>query len=230
MIDYIYQAVKKSSSLQLDRKCLERAFCILYQDWNLDDTDDFFQCMTEEEFKALKPVYQWEEADTYEQVEPPVSSAPINTLERERCACAIERWFMELRRRKLGVGCVWPNEEEGAFWVPVELLPHENRLYNGYRGIGSVPYEILQALTYTSRKRFSHLMYHIYHAIESQDGVLLRTEVEILIEGIKSQMKSLLPHPSIVPVSQAILILSLHDQLTIIRYFCSPFIAQRPGS
>ncbi len=95
-LDQILRLVQKSPELYLDNKFLRRVN-IHKEALDLDDTDEFFKCMTEEEFAQLRPSGLGEPFKTYEDVEKPDSDPPTNVFEFDECARAIEAWFYYLR-------------------------------------------------------------------------------------------------------------------------------------
>lgn len=157
--------------------------------WNLNETDDHFQCTSEQEFSKLKPLKPIEPVVPYDKVRPPESDPPNHVLQRERCATAIYLWFVQLQYRKISLdnqGCNWP--EDGSHWVPRYLHDYEQYLYNGYRVLPSVPWKVFGALKHTSEKLYPHQVYYSWHADEGIDGVISRSEVKIFVTVMQGRM------------------------------------------
>ena len=169
--------VEKSCDVYLDSSSLSK-LDVRMQDWDLTHTDDYFACMREEDFATLKPSDPDEPIILYEDVEYPGSAPPRNVFDREDSAFAIEHWFQELQKRKVSVdgdGCEWP--EGLSRWVPREKYSFEN-LRNGSRMPPSVPRELSSAYYNDDQP---HQIYHACHADEAREGIVLRSELQILI-------------------------------------------------
>lgn len=177
--------IQKSPGLYLDHESL-RVINVELRDWDLDDTDEFFKCMTEEAFADLRPSNPLEPFTVYENVENPDSDPPSNVFELERCAREVESWFFHLQRSRVaqdGHGCIWP--EDAGVWVPRQLRKYED-LYQGSRMSPAVPWEVTRAKSNNSNK--PHQIYHVWHGDEGKEGVILRSELEILIRTMKGRM------------------------------------------
>ncbi len=192
--------VLKSPDLYLDDDFL-RSINIHKEDLDLDDTDDFFHCMTEETFGNLWPTNAMEPFTTYDNVDDPHSNPPSNVFEFERCARNIEAWFFRLQRSRVaedGHGCIWPKGP--GYWVPRGLRKYED-LYQGSRMSPAVPWEVTRAKINTSRK--PHQIYHVWHGDEGKEGVILQSELEILMRTMKGKMTDAAFSTQIVPVSSS---------------------------
>ena len=147
--------------------------------WHLIDTDKYFRCMTESEFASAG-----ESSTAYNNVKPPGSSPPTAWIaNHENCAELIGLWFHKLQRLKFsknGSGARWLQNH----WFLRELEEHEEELYSGYRGDldHSVPYEVFRALEYKSERPVPHqIFYHTHADSEAKEGVVLRTELKMIL-------------------------------------------------
>lgn len=197
-LDQTLRLVQKSPDLYLDKEFL-RSVNIQKKPLDLGDTDDFFECMTEEAFAQLRPSDPGESSTTYEDVENPDSDPPTNVLEFDHCACEVESWFYLLRRSRVTEdrhGCMWP--KGSGLWVPRQLRKYED-LYQGSRMWPAVPWEVTRTYDNTSQK--PHQVYHIWHGDEGKEGIILRSELVILIKIMRGRMTDPAFCTHIVPVS-----------------------------
>lgn len=114
-----------------------------------------------------------------------------------KTAIAIDLWFQELRDRKIavdGVGFEWP--EGSAAWVPREKYPYED-LYAGNSMLPNVPYYLSSAYYNDGNP---HQVYHAWFGDEGREGVLLRSEIQILLRCIRGRMSDHQFHTQNVPV------------------------------
>ena len=155
------------------------------QDWDLDENDEFFACMEEDDFKKLQPSDPLEPFTTYDGLEPPNSDPPRNVWELEDCAANIAVWFSELRDCRVsedGCGIAWPDTP--CTWYPRERNKYEYDLYSGSKL--TVPWQ-LSAAYYTGYD--PHHVYHAWFGDDCQDGNVLRSELQILIRCSRSRMQ-----------------------------------------
>lgn len=189
--------VLQSQDLYLDDDFL-LSINIHKEDLNLDDTDDYFHCMTEEAFVNLQPTDLTDPFTTYEDIEHPCSDPPTNVFELEHCARGIDGWFWDLQRAKVsedGNG-MWPAGPD--FWIPRPLQKYEN-IGNLSKYWPAVPWDLSRAMSNTSNK--PHQIYSSWHGHEGKDGVILRNELEILFKTMKGKMTDAAFCTHIVPVS-----------------------------
>lgn len=159
-----------------------RVALIRKQDWDLADFDDCFARMTTEEFAKLRPSDPIEPYTSYEDTAFPDSDPPSNVFDFEECALRIVAFFRDLQRRKVscdGCGIDWP--ESSSVWIPRDLHRYEY-IHNGYRVLPSVPYTLVKAY-YCGDK--PHQVYYAWHGDEGREGVISRSEIEILIKCMK---------------------------------------------
>ena len=183
-LQQILRLVERSSDVYLDEGFLSNVN-VRKQDWDLTDTNDFFACMTEEKFAKLRPSDPLEENEPYEAAEYPDSAPPRDVFDLEDSALTIELWFKELQRRKVsedGCGIDWP--ENSSVWVPREKFPYED-LYEGSRLPPSVPCQLFSAYFNDDKP---HQVYHAWHGDEGREGVILRSEIQILVRCMKGRM------------------------------------------
>lgn len=182
------QLVEECPNVYLASDFLETAN-VSKQDWDLDEDDEFFAYMEEENFKGLQPFDPMDDPMdpiiTYDMLEPPSSDPPRKVWELEDCAARIAAWFSKLRKCKVsedGVGIAWPDTP--GTWRPRERFKYEYDLYSG--SILTVPFQI-SAAHYTGYD--PHHVYHAWFGDDCQDGGVLRSEVQILVGCIRSQMR-----------------------------------------
>lgn len=199
-LQQILRLVEQSPDLYLNSTLSGKAN-IRKQDWDLTDKDEFFACMTEEDFANLTPSDPLEDMEPYEATESPDSAPPRTVFELERSAIEIELWFKELQRRKVsedGCGCAWP--DNSSAWVPREKFRFED-LYGGSRMPPSVPWRLFSAY-YNDDK--PHQIYHAWHGDEGREEAILRSELQILIRCMKGRMADSALSVHNVPVSSPI--------------------------
>lgn len=180
----ILYLVEQSADVYLSESFLSGA-SIQRQDWDLSDTDDYFACMTEERFAELRPSNPLEEMEPYEAADYPDSGPARNVWDLEDSGLAIEMWFQELQERKIsvdGCGCVWP--KGSSAWVPREMFNYED-LHCESSIPPSVPWRLSSAY-YNNHK--PHQIYHASHGDEGREGIILRSEIQILIRCMKGRM------------------------------------------
>lgn len=184
-LQQILRLVEKSPKIYLDDAFLSE-ISVRKHEWDLADTDDFFACMTEEELAHLRPSDPIpDEAIPYEDVEYPESAQPQNVFDLESSGVRIEEWFHELQERKVsidGCGCIWP--EGSSSWAPRELFKYED-LCHGRRNPPHVPWTLSGAYYNDDQP---HQIYHAWHGDEGREGIILRSELQILIRCMKGRM------------------------------------------
>ena len=138
------------------------------QNWDLADTDDFFACMTEEEFTKLSPSDPEPDPDlpfvTYEEVEYPDSDPPCHFSDFDRSAFRVEIFFKELQIRKAsmdGYGTEWP--VNASIWVPRRLFKCEDLRGGSGTPDFPLPWSLHRAY-YNDNK--PHQLYHALHGDE----------------------------------------------------------------
>ncbi len=189
-LSHILRQVEDSQDVYLGNDFM-RDIGVRKQDWDLADTDDYFACMTKEEFTKLSPSDPEPDPDlpfvTYEEVEYPESDPPHNVFDLKDCAFRVEIFFKELQMRKAsmdGYGTEWP--VKASIWVPRQLCKYED-LRGGSRMPPSVPW-VLHRAYYNDNK--PHQLYHALHGDEGKDGVVSRSELEIMVTCMIGRMAS----------------------------------------
>lgn len=180
----IRHVLEQSRDVYLDDVSLRQA-SIRKVDFDLTGKDEFFSCMTAEQLASLSPSKPLGTYVPYEHVEFLASTPPKNVGDREDSAIAIELWFHELREWKLsrdGCGSVWP--KSSSAWVPRDKFDEED-LYNSSRKPPSVSYQLFRAY---SNYGHPHQVYHAWHGDEGREGIILRSEVQILISCMAGRM------------------------------------------
>ncbi|KAF6227637.1 hypothetical protein HO173_012077 [Letharia columbiana] len=202
-LQQILRLVEKSPKIYLDDAFLSE-ISVRKHEWDLADTDDFFACMTEEELAHLRPSDPIpDEAIPYEDVEYPESAQPQNVFDLESSGVRIEEWFHELQKRKVsidGCGCIWP--EGSSSWAPRELFKYEY-LSRGRRNPPHVPWTLSGAYYNDDQP---HQIYHAWHGDEGREGIILRSELQILIRCMKGRMAD----PALCIHNVPVLLLSIH--------------------
>lgn len=177
------------TAFYLDEEFLSKA-SIIKEDWRLDDTDEFFECMTQEAFSNLQPD---EPVAPYEQVKPPNRGPPgDNIFDLEYSARDIEAWFYKLSR-------VTVSDDDLSSWGQRELTKYEYALYQGCRRPPAVHWMLCRAMCNGSGK--PHQVYHVWNGDEGREGQIPRSELDIVLRTMRGRMIEASFSRHIVPVS-----------------------------
>ena len=185
MLSEVVHYVEGSPDVYLDDQFLRKTN-IRLQQWDLAGTDDYFACMKREEFANLRPTAPLEPIRSYEDVDYPDSDPPSHTIDFERCAYQIATFFEEIHMRKVstdGYGIHWPKGL--SCWGARELYPYEKVLHVGNRNLPSVPFTLEYAF-YNDDK--PHQVVYAWHGDEGRDGVIQRSELQILTRCMKGSI------------------------------------------
>ena len=185
MLSEVVHYVEGSPDVYLDDKFL-RDTNIRLQQWDLAGTDDYFACMEREEFANLRPTAPFEPIIMYEDVAYPNTDPPHNVFDFEECAYEIAIFFEKLHVRKVstdGYGLRW--REGLSFWGARDLYPYEKSLHVGNRMLPSVPFTLEYAF-YNDDK--PHQVVYAWHGDEGRDGVIQRSELQILMRCMKGSI------------------------------------------
>ena len=144
----IYKAMKSmlrmmhaSPQVYLDEEYLAK-LKVRKEDWDLAGTDDFFACMTRNEFEIRRPTDPIEPIELYEDVEYPNNNPPIHDFQFKDCGYAIIRFFDILQARRIsedGRGILITATPPS--WGPFTKYTFEN-LYKGDPMPSSVQYRV----------------------------------------------------------------------------------------
>ena len=182
-LQQITQIVDEDPNVYLDDRSLQEANVNL-QDWDLNDKDQCFACLSQETFADLRPTEPDEDFVSYEAVEYPQSPPPRNIRECERSARDILKWFKELQSRKVsvdGCGFSWAG---GHSWTPRNKLKYEE-LYGYDRTPPSVPWFLWSVY---ENNGMPHHIYYAWHGDEGREGSILRSELYIIARCMKGRM------------------------------------------
>ena len=212
-LSQVLRVVENSPDVYLNEEFLSYVH-VRKEDWDLTDTDEFFACMKAEEFVNLKPSKPYTVVVPYEDIEYPDSDPPYNVFGFEECAYKIETFFEELQTGKFssdGYGITWPTSS--SIWIPREKYKWEEELHVGNRMLPSVPFT-LERPYYNGDK--PHQVYYAWHGDEGRNGVIQRSELQILIRCMKGRIadRKLCMHTIPVRFSQFTFIFVL-KQLTL---------------
>ena len=185
MLSQVVHCLEESPNAYLDDQFL-RDTNIQLEYWDLAGTDEYFACMKEEDFANLRPTEPLEPIRLYEDVDYPDSDPPRHTIDFERCAYQIVTYFEELHFRKVstdGYGIHW--SVGLSSWGARELHPYEKILHVGNRTPPSVPFTLEYAF-YNDDK--PHQVIYAWHGDEGRDGVILKSELQILMRCMRGSI------------------------------------------
>lgn len=185
-LSQLLRVVENSPDVYLNEEFLSYVH-VRKEDWDLTDTDEFFACMKAEDFVNLTPSEPLRRVVVpYEDIEYPDSDPPSNVWDFEECAYKIYLFFDELQVRKFssdGYGITWPTSS--SIWIPREKYKWEEELHVGDRTPPSVPFTLHRPY-YNGDK--PHQVYYAWHGDEGRNGVIQRSELQILIRCMKGRI------------------------------------------
>ena len=185
MLSKVVHYVEKFSDVYPNEQFL-RKINVRLQHWDLASTDDYFACMKRDEFANLRPSAPLEPLKLYEDLAYPNTDPPHNVFDFEECAYQIAIFFEELHMRKVsidGYGIRW--RKGLSFWRARELHQYEKVLHVGNRIPPSVPFT-LQYAFYNDDK--PHQVVYAWHGDEGRDGVIQRSELQILMRCVRGSI------------------------------------------
>ena len=143
--------------------------------------------MKRDKFANLRPTAPLRPTTRYEDVDYPDSDPPRHTIDFERCSFQIATFFEELNVRKAssdGVGIHWP--KSSSCWGARDLFPYEKVLHVGNRNPPSVPFTLEYAFLNNDDK--PHQVVYAWHGDEGRDGVIQRSELQILMKCMRGSI------------------------------------------
>lgn len=136
----------------------------------------------------------------------PRHSTPKAIFDHEDCSESVWLMFRELHCTMLaldGFGGSWSREPN--FWYPREKHRCE-MLGGGNRFERLKPWKIVMAYDTTSHS--PHMIYHVIHSDAGKDGVISKSELEVLVKTMKGRMRESEYFTHFAPVS------SIHGIMT----------------
>ena len=185
MLSEVVHYLEKSPNAYLDEQSL-RDINIQLEHLDLAGTDEYFACMKEEDFANLGPTAPIEPIRLYEDVDYPDSDPPRHTMDFEDCAYQIVTFFEELHLRKVstdGYGIHWALGLSS--WGARELYPYEKMLRVGNRTPPSIPFTLEYAFFNDDKP---HQVIYVWHGDEGRDGVILKSELQILMRCMRGSI------------------------------------------
>lgn len=182
------------------------------QPLDLTQPSAFFEPMAESEFHKLPLVNAERPNKPVRTIKFPRHRVPKGLFDHEDCTQSVWIMFQELHCTMIspdGSGCTW--SESPTLWYPRKKYPYEF-IGGGSKSERFKPWKIVTAYDTCSNK--PHMVYHVIHSDTGKDGIIGRSELEVLVKTMKGRMEEAQYCTHIAPVRSICRVIHYLQQLT----------------